>query len=119
MASRLWRLNVARHFTLEMRLPPGAGQVFARKEIPIPGLEGSISVLEAGGSAAAHAGGACQPLVLSQPCWGSCQQVPIPDARSSGFDPGMGPHSHQGGEQLMGWILLGSVVVTGERGIAR
>lgn len=112
-------LNVARCFTLEMRLPPGAGQVFARREIPIPGLEGSISVLETGGSAAARAAGACQLSVLSQACWGGCQQVPIPDARSSGPDPGMGPRSCHGGKGVVGRILYGSVALAGEGGRAR
>ena len=112
-------LNVARRFTLEVRLPPGAGQVFARREIAIPGSEGSISGLEAGGSAAAHAAGACQPSVLSQPCQGGCQRVPIPDARSGGPDPGMGPHSPRGGEELVGQILHESVALTGEGGRAR
>lgn len=112
-------LNVVRRFTLETRLPLRAGQVFARRETPVPGLEGSISVLEAGGPAAAHAEGACQPTVLSQPCRGGCQQVPIPDARSGGPDPGMGPCSPHGGEGLMGQILHESVVLTGEGGRTR
>lgn len=98
-------LNVARRFTLGMGLPPGAGQVSARREIPVPGLEGNVSVLEAGGSAAAGAAGDCQPSVLSQPCHGGWQEVLVPDA--SGPDPGLGSRSPHGDEGLMGQILSG------------
>lgn len=45
--------------------------------------------------------------------------LPIPDARSGGPDPGLGPRSCHGGEGLMGQILHESAALAGEGGRAR
>lgn len=76
-------------------------------------------MLEAGGAAAVHAVGGCQPAVLSQPSQHGCQQGLIPDVRFDGPDSGMGPHNHHGGEELMGQVLHENVAFARERGRSR